>query len=488
MNLKSVYVMHRGFYKVIAMLFVIIWQQTVFGQDKAINNDTVKIPESFTLQEAQAFALSNSPVMKNAILDLESAKKKIWETTAIGLPQVSGKFSYSYMLTVAEQIEQFQSLGQLGSWMYLVDQTMWNMQGQNPASPFGHIPMPDTSQQSNTDDYKWGLTLDITVSQLIFSGAYLVGLQTAKVYKGLSEIAITKSENDLKQSIANTYMLVLIVRENTAIVDSTFQNTQKTLNDVKELLNNGMIEDTDVDQLQLTVNTLANMLSLLKNQEQVTLKLLKYQMGIELNKNIVLKDGIASAMDETKIAQMLTSPFDVNAQPEIQLMNKQEQLMKLNVKLNRYAFLPDVAAFYQHQEQFNDKSFSFTPPDIVGVSVNIPIWSSGMRHARLQQAKIGLNKTQNSKLLAEQGMLLDFEQSKMALSTAYDKYKNQKQSLALSKRIYDKTLVKYKEGMSSSLDLTQAQNQFLNTQTAFYNALLELLNAKIKMNKLLNVQ
>lgn len=479
----------QGITKVMLILFLVVLQKSLFAQGSKIKIDTVAIPESFTLLEAQNFAIDNSPVMKNAILDLESAKKKIWETTAIGLPQVNGKFSYSYMLTVADQIEQFQSLGQLGSWMYLVDQTMWNMQGQNPASPFGHIPMPDTNQKnSNANDYKWGLTLDITVSQLIFSGAYLVGLQTAKVYKGLSEIAITKSESDLRQSIANTYMLVLIVRENTAIMDSTYQNTQRTLFEVKELLNSGMVENTDVDQLQLTLNTLGNMLNLLKNQEQVTLKLLKYQMGIELGKNISLKDDIATTMDEAKIVQLLTLPFDVYTQPEIQLLDKQEQLMKLNVKLNRYAYLPDVAAFYQHQEQFNDKSFSFTPPDLIGVSMNIPIWSSGMRHARLQQAKIGLHKTQNSKLLAEQGMLLEFEQSKITLSAAYDKYQTQKQSMELSKRIYDKTLIKYKEGIASSLELTQAQNQFLNTQSAFYNALLELLNAKIKMNKLLNVQ
>lgn len=438
-----------------------------------------------TLSEAQEFALQNSPVIKNSALDLESAKKKIWETTAIGLPQVNGKFSYSYMLTVPSEIEQFSSLSQLGSWMYLVDQTLYNMQGQDPQSPFGHIPMPDTTAQSDEDDLKWSMTLDITVTQIIFSGAYLVGLQTSRVYKGLSEVAVTKSINDLKESVANTYMLVLIADENVAILDSTYKNTEKLYADIKEFLNQGLVEDTDADQLELTLNTIKNSLDMLKKQAEIARKLLKYQIGMDLYAELELEDSLNKMIEDEIIAKTLLQEFQVKQQPEFMLMDYQEKLMSLNVKLNRSAYLPDVAAYYQHQENFNDNSFSFTPPDIVGVGVNIPIWSSGMRHARLQQAKIGLEKAENNKYQVEQGLLLDYEQSKATLTNAYNQYKTQKESEALSRKIYEKTIIKYKEGVSSSLELTQAQNQYLSAQSSYYNALLELINAKTKMNKLL---
>jgi outer membrane protein TolC len=449
---------------------------------------------NMSLKQAQDYALQNSPTLKNATLDLEIAKKKIWETTAIGLPQISGKLSYSYMLTLSSTIEQFSSLSSIGGNFGTIYGMFGaaNAQLNNPyithiLDSLSSLPSSGSSSASTTNDMRWGLTLDITASQILFSGAYLVGLQTSKVFRSLSEIGVTKSTLDLKQNVASAYYLVLIAGENVRTLDSNYQNTLRLLDEISAINKQGFVEETDVDQLKIAANTLKDALNLLKRQEEIAKNLLKFQMGMEISSNIQLTQNLNEFVEIDKLASSVLQKFDTKTQPDMMLLESQEKLMGLNVKLNKSSYLPDVYAFFTHQENFNNKSFSFTPPNMVGVGMNIPIFSSGSRNVKLKQAKLQLTKTQNSKYQVEQGLILDYEQSKSACINAMEKVKTQKESMDLSKKIYNRTVIKYKEGVSSSMELAQANTQYLTNQSNYFMAVMELLNSKAKLDKILNI-
>ncbi|WP_317045201.1 TolC family protein [Formosa algae] len=71
------------------LLFSLCLSITAFAQDG---------PVSFSLQEAIDYALENNRTVKNAIRDIEIAKEQKWETTATGLPQISGTVDYQNWL------------------------------------------------------------------------------------------------------------------------------------------------------------------------------------------------------------------------------------------------------------------------------------------------------------------------------------------------------------------------------------------------------
>jgi outer membrane protein TolC len=125
------------------------------------------------------------------------------------------------------------------------------------------------------------------------------------------------------------------------------------------------------------------------------------------------------------------------------------------------------------------------PKDVVGVSLNFPIFSSGQRMMVVGEAKIDYDKAVNAKTLAEQNLEMEFEQAKNDYITSYNNYTTNKDNLDLSKKIYNKTLIKYKEGMATSIELTQQQNQFLGTEGNYFNSILSLLNAKAKLERIL---
>jgi len=157
------------------------------------------------------------------------------------------------------------------------------------------------------------------------------------------------------------------------------------------------------------------------------------------------------------------------------------------LKLEKSTFLPSVSAFYRHQEQTNQPSFNFAVKDVIGANLHLPILSSGMRSAKISQARLDLEKIRLNKQDTEQGLIMEFETARTDYQSAYSNYTVNRESMALSKKVYDRTIIKYREGVSSSFELSQIQNQFLTAESNYYNSLLSLLNAKAKLDRILRI-
>jgi len=427
---------------------------------------------SFTLKDAIDYALKNNVQVKNALIDIEVAKKKIWETTAQGLPQVSASLDYTYMPTIPEM--KFQT-------PYLINPALSD--GTNADKiQMGYMTVPIKLGVESS------ATIKANVSQLVFNGSYIVGLQTANIFKKLSEQALTSTENSIRENVSNSYYLVLMAQSNLEVITKMKENLEKTLAEMKAFLNEGLIENTDVDQFQYTVTMVENTKKNIERQAEIAMRLLKFQMGIELEKNIVLTENLNGIVQQLNIESLMGSEFDVKQNVNYQLMKTQEKMMKMSLNLQKSTYLPSVVAFYSHQEKTAKADFDFTFPDMVGVSVNVPVFSSGMRMSRVGQAKLQLEKTQNSTQMATEGLKLEYEKAKSQLLSSFDKYINEKTNMDLAEKIYNKTLIKYKEGISGSMDLTQANSQLLTSQTNYYSALYELLTSKTKLENLMNKQ
>lgn len=434
-----------------------------------------------SLRQAQEYALQHSATMKNAQLDIELARKKIWETTAIGLPQVSASGSYQHIFNVPEL--------NFGSAMGL-SKTRFDDKSSGVATGVGsdsiflnYYPVPPI---------KLGVadnaTLSLNVSQLIFSGEYIVGLQATKVFYQISQNSYQSSSIDLKESVANSYYLVLITQRSREIMVQSLANLNKTLLEMKEMNKQGFIEDTDVDQIELTVHTLENGLRSLDNQVSASQDLLKFQIGLPFETAIDLTDNLDKVIETSDITSIITKQFSVQNHIAYKIMENQEAAGLLNLKRQKSTYLPSLAAFYKHTENARKADFDFTMKDIAGLSLNVPIFSSGQRNVQVQQRSLELEKIRNTKNNVAQGLQLEYINSRNSLNSAYDQFMNDKRNIELTSRIYDKTLIKYKEGISSSMDLTNAQNQYLNAQKNYFTSLFTLLSAKNKLEKLLNLQ
>ncbi len=420
---------------------------------------------TLSLEQAQQLALQRNKTVLNSELDIIKAKKKIWETTAIGLPQVNGSISHNYNIDLPV--------------------TLMPARIFNPQAPPGTYMEMRFGTEHNT---KAGLT----VSQLIFSGQYLVGLQTTKVFKQLAETKSKQTQRDIKYSVAQTYYLVLITAENKKIIDSNYVFVKKLYEDTKKMYEAGFTDEATLKQMELNKTNLENALNTVARQYEVAKNLLKFQIGLDLSSKIVLTGSLNDMDNEPDQAnKLINSEIDPEQTLDYQLVETQEKLQQLAVKNEKATLLPTVSAFYNHQEsmmgdeiKWFDEDGKWYKANIVGFNINIPIFGSGQKLAKISQAKIELEKTRNQKWMMKQNLTLQILQAKVKLQNALEKYTSQKQNKELAQFIYNNTKQKYLKGMASSMELTQAQMQYFTTLQQYYQAILEYWNAKNELEKM----
>ncbi|MCK9618125.1 MAG: TolC family protein [Lentimicrobiaceae bacterium] len=465
--------------KKIQFLFLFLSGMVYFVSSSWAQEQPLK---KFSLKEAQEYAIKNSYQTQNAVRDIQIAKLRVNQTTGIGLPQVSASVSYNNFINIPTQLmPNFLTPAVDGVLLEhgLIDTNqMLPMSGDKFKVQFGS---------------KHTATANITASQLIFDGSYIVGLQAAKVYVELSQNGLAKSEIETKETVAQSYYLILVALENRRVLAASIENLNKTLYETQQLYDNGFVEDSDVDQLQLMVSSLRSKQNMVDRQIELAYNLLKYQMGLGITEKIDLTDKLDYLVADAIAENLVQQQLNYNKHIDIKSLNTQKQLLGLNLKKDRYAYLPTMSAFYSYEWNAQRNKFNFFESgqdwfktNILGFSLNIPLWSSGIRSTQVKMDKIELQKINTTIEQVKQGLVLDVENNRSSLKTFTDQYINDKENMELSEKIYEKNLLKYHEGVTSSLDLTQAHNQYLTSQGTYFNTLLELLNSKSKLTKALN--
>ena len=444
-------------------------------------------PVKRSLQEALKMALQNNTNILNSELDLKIAQKRIWETTASGLPHVDVKGSYQHIFKVPTL--NFGGGSELATERVPRDPmtgagTINGIRLSNGDSIFMNM----TQGAEIPLGVKNSIVFDFTVSQLIFSGAYIVGLQASKVYFGFSKQSAEKTRLDVVEIVINTYNMIKLGEESRKILTQNLENIDKTLYEVSEMNKQGFLEKTDVDQLELTANTIKNALNEIDSNLDLGYRLLKIQIGMDEAAKVELSDPLESGESLTATSlQLIGESFSLDRNVDYQLIQTAEKAASLELRLAKSGYLPTIAGFYNHTEKINAPAFDFAPRDLVGISLNLPIFSSGERMAGVSQKRYSLEKAQNTRKFVSSNLMMQATQYQNDVKLKLEKYQNQKKSMELSNDIYERTLEKYRQGMASSMDLMTTQNQYLTNMTNYYQSIFDLQSSKSKFEKLFNI-
>ena len=435
-----------------------------------VQADFIKGEESlkFDLTSIKSLAVKQNKIIKNARLDMKIARNVVRETTATGLPQIEGKLSYQDMTQIPITLIPAQFIDQ-------------------DAEEGTYFPMKFGTQHN--------MSMELVASQLVFNGTYIVALQSSKIYMRLSKESLIKTEIEVKSLVTGTYYLILVSENLRDILIKNLKSLEKLYYETSEMYKAGFVEETDVDQIEYFVIGIKNRLSAIKRQIEITYKLLKFQMGLELDKEISIEGNINDLAAKIEYKSVLAKEFDIKRNIDFRMADTQVKSSSLLLKKEKSLFLPSITAFLSHSRNAMRNEFNFFkknedkwyPSTIIGLNLNIPIFSSGMRLAKVKQAEYDLEKSLNMKSDAEDNLNLAYMNVRSACLTSIGGKESSYRNLQIAEKIYNKTIEKFKNGVSSSTELIQTYNQYLQSQFTYTSALIEFFNSLTGLEKLLNL-
>ena len=438
---------------ILPIILLLITSTAIFSQPL----DTLR----FSLEEARIFAEENSFIAKNAGLDVEIARKKVWETIVTGLPQVDGSAEYNINLKLPVSLIPADFIG--------------GEKGEFVEVSFGQ---------------KYNSNFGFSVSQIIFEGSYIVGLGAAKIYLDLAKQTDEKTAIEIRESIAQSYYLVLIAEETRKIMLENLENSRKIYRETKAYWENGFREEQDIDQVTLLVKEAENNVIKAEREINVSKMVLKYALGVDAEQSIALTDSLPAFVNPIRIGKSSGETFHPDQHIDYRLMETQISLKKSRLNLEKVAFLPSVNANYSYTKNaYGDKSNiineSWFPSSLLGFSLSIPIFNSGLKYFRIKQAQMELEKTKNQQLQNIQLLQTNYITALTDLESVRDKFENDLENQHIAQRILTKTRIKFNNGMATSNELSQNESQFIAAYQKYISSTLQLLQAQLTLEKAL---
>ena len=409
---------------------------------------------SLTVDQAVEYALDKNRSVASARYDLLASEKGVWEAIAAGLPSVDGSASISDNLAIMTRIINF-----------------------------GGVPTP----------FKFGTTYDASIgasaSMLVFNAPWLVGIQTAKLASTLASQGLTQTRIETEENVVNVYYLILTLTETIKGWDQNLQNLKEILASTKALYSVGMAEATDVDQMQSSVTMLNNTKSSMERSLEVNYNMLRFLLGVDRGTEIILTDSLDKIVAGINVDALVAEEFNMDNNINYQLIESQVKMSELSLKGAKATVLPTLSgSVYYTRTGMGDKMFhmQYFPYSAAGLSLQVPIFGSGSRYTKIQKARINLEKAQNTKSMVSEQLLMQEKQLRYNLINANEQFMSQRDNIEIAGRVLKSFQNKYNQGMASSLDLTQANNNYLTAQNNYISALMNLLQTKVAFDKLMN--
>jgi outer membrane protein len=413
---------------------------------------------NFSLDEAIEYAIENSYQNRTASNDIKAAEKRKWETTTIGLPQIDAKIDY-----------------------------INNLKQQFPGVDFNQDGVVDFGA-------KQSITGTATLRQLLFDGSYLVGLQAAKTYLKISNQAKEKTELSTREAVINVYGNILVTEKLIEIILRNKKVNDRLLKGARIGYENGLAEQEDVEQFEITEGTIESSIKNANRMKEIAYQMLNLTMGKEIDAKLTLTNTLDDLILTNTDLNLLAQDFDLNNHIDFKIAENTKESNRLLMQLERSKALPSLSAFINYSKIANSESFNFSnssqnwiPTSVFGVSLNVPVFSSLGRSARTAQAKIALDNSDIQLEETKQRLNLQAQQAQGNYQLSIENYEIAKKNLNLAERIESKQQIKFKEGVSTSYELLQSQNQLYSQQNNYVQAMLNIIANKAKLENALNI-
>lgn len=414
--------------------------------------------QELALKDAINYALENKAEARKARLSIENGEYEIDEIRARALPSISanGNITYNPILQLNALPGDF-----------------FGAPGTTILAPLGQ---------------KWTSTAGVTLNQAIFDMAVFTGLKAAKSTREFYQINAQLTEEQVIERVANNYYQVFVQRQQLAVIDSNYINTAKVRDIIKGQFDNGLARKIDLDRMNVNLSNINTQRQQLINAVQLQENALKFYMGMPIQTPI----SLAKADFEVTPLAVNETP-NVTQRSEFLLLEKQQQLLQYQRKSIVAEYYPSLSltAGYNYIGQGPVLPLFAKPADgvywsdfsTIGLNLKVPIFNGFGTRARVRQATIDIQQTEEDIKDTRLSLDLAYENARTQIQNSLITIENQKENVKLAQEVLDNTQNNYQNGLATLTDLLDSENSYIEAQNNYTNALLDFKLAEIQLIK-----
>ena len=390
--------------------------------------------------------MEHNRTVQNAGLSVKQAEAARWQSIASMLPQVSGSLGYTNMC---------------GYEMKLAGMPV-------PMNPTGEL----------------GIKATMTIS-----GQQIVGSLISDLAKDMQDVAKAKTIQAIEANVTNIYVNILATQETVELLRKNMVNLESLYKMTENAVKVGAAEQIDADQLSVQVASMESAINTTDRTIEVLKSSLQLLLGVEASTEIVLSNKLDDILNADEAMKLLSSELVLEDNYDYALSKQQAELAKKQVTMKAMEYVPSITGFYQYSGKtyFGEaEGMNMTPPNTVGVTLSVPIWSSGVRAAGVTEKKLAYQAAQNTLADKEDQLRVSDRQYRYDLVSAYDNYQIQKRNIEVTQRVFDNMSKKFEYGYASSLDVTNTSTNLITAQQNYIQALTSMVSAHINLKNLLN--
>ena len=316
------------------------------------------------MDDAIRLAIEKNAELKIASMDIQKAEEKLREARSGLFPQLNASGQYQ---------------------RYIDLPVIFMPKG----SPFG-----PTLKIGADNSYSASLSLTLP----LFSYPLYEGISLASEALDITKESYKSVKNKVVTDVKKAFLAVLLTRETKDVMAQSLKNAEDNFENIKKLRQGGTLSDYDVLRAEVQVENLKPTVLQMENNYKLSLEALKVAIGLDASQEIdvvgdmVFNEPYILPDEKSVIEEMLRN------NPQLGILEKQVTINDKTISLEKSAHLPTLAAFgtYQYQAQANDFKFSdynWVKTSLVGLQLQIPIFSGFKIDAKVNQAEINLNQS-----------------------------------------------------------------------------------------------
>jgi outer membrane protein TolC len=420
---------------------------------------------SMSLEQAIEHARTHNAQNRVRSLEQRASEKVLWQNVALGLPSVTAAGQYTDNIELPAQFFDINGDG-------VIDKLQFGT--------------------------RYTSLGNLSVNQLVFDGSYIVAVLATNVLRDQASLNKEKTEIEVRQQTAQFYHLAVILAENEQVLTENLKQASTTATQMEAMAAEGLVEAESADQVRLVARQLEAALGNVRQQRGVTEKMLLLTCGLPTDQNVVLTSTLNQLIDGAVGGQgLLQARFAPEQHVDYRVLAAGRLGQSLLYKNDLVSFMPKVYAGYSLTQQFVSEDANVWDPNGIfannvvfqswNVSAQFPLFTSGRRIFKAQESRL---KVEQLDVLLEQtkaALTVQHLQAKSEYDNALTTYRLQVDNVALAKRLRDKTRIKFLEGVSSSLEYSQAETQYQQTVAAMLSSANETLNKRIALEKVLGM-